>query len=49
MWDGALGIGAGAYVVGSLVNGLLDPNVGVVLVAAGGIRVIVSLWRRYKA
>ena len=49
MWDVALGIGAGAYVVGSLVNGLLDPNLGVALVAAGGVRVMLSLWRRYKS
>jgi len=49
MWDVAWGIGAGAYVVGSLVNGLLDPNVGVALVAAGGARVMWDLWRRYRS
>ena len=49
MWDVALGIGVGAYVVGSVVNGLLDPNVVVMLVAAGGVRVMVLLWRRHKS
>jgi glycerol uptake facilitator-like aquaporin len=49
MWDLALGIAAGAYVVGSLVNGLLDPNIGLVLAVTGGIRVILSLLRRYKS
>jgi hypothetical protein len=48
MWDLAWGIGATAYIAGSLVNGMLDPTVGVVLVAAGGVRVILDLWRRYK-
>jgi hypothetical protein len=49
MWDVAWGIGAGFYVVGSLVKGMLDPNVGLVLAATGGVRVIMSLWRRYKS
>lgn len=49
MWDLAWGIGAGVYVAGSLVNGMLDPIVGVVLVAAGGVRLMWDLWRRYKA
>jgi hypothetical protein len=47
--DMALGIGAGIYVVGSLINGLLDPIVGVLLVAAGGGRVMVALWKRYRS
>jgi hypothetical protein len=49
MWDIAWGIGAAAYVAGSLVNGMLDPRVGVLFVAAGGARVIWDLWRRYKS
>jgi hypothetical protein len=49
MFDIVWGIGAGFYVAGSLVKGLLDPNLGVVLVAAGGARVMWDLWRRYKS
>lgn len=49
MWDLAWGIGAGYYVIGSLVNGMLDPAFGVVLVAAGGSRIMLDLWRRYRA
>jgi hypothetical protein len=49
MWDMMWVIGAGAYVVGSLINGMLDPTVGVLLVAAGGGRVMLALWRRYKS
>jgi hypothetical protein len=49
MWDLAWGVGATAYVIGSLVNGMLDPGVGVALVAAGGVRVAWDLWRRYRS
>lgn len=48
MWDLAWTIGAGMYVIGSLVNGLLDPYLGCLLVAAGGGRVMLALWRRYR-
>jgi hypothetical protein len=49
MWDIAWGIGASAYVAGSLVKGLLDPNLGVLLVATGGVRVMWSMWLRRKS
>jgi hypothetical protein len=49
MWEIAWGVGAGAYVAGSLAKGLLDPIVGVFLVAAGGARLMWALWRRYKS
>ena len=49
MWDLAWGVGAGIYVVGSLVNGMLDPALGVLLVATGGGRVIRALWKRYRS
>ena len=49
MWDLTWGIGAGAYVVGSLVNGLLDPILGYLLVAIGGGRLMLALWRRYRS
>lgn len=49
MWDLACGLGAGLYVIGSLVNGMLDPALGVVLVAVLGSRVTLALWRRYKS
>ena len=48
MWDIAWGIAAGAYVAGSLVKGMLDPLLGVFLVAAGGARLMWDLWQRYK-
>lgn len=46
MLDLTWGVGAGFYVVGSLVNGLMDPTLGVVLVAIGGFKVMHSIWRR---
>ena len=49
MWDFAWGVGAGVYVIGSLVNGMLDPTVGALLVAAGGARVMWALWKRYRS
>lgn len=49
LWDLAWGVGAGMYVVGSLVNGLLDPVLGCLLVATGGGRVMLALWRRYRS
>jgi hypothetical protein len=49
MWDIAWGIGASAYVAGSLINGMQDPNIGILLIAAGGARVLWSLWLRYKS
>jgi hypothetical protein len=49
MLDLAWGIGAGCYVIGSLVNGLLDPVLGCLLVAIGGGRVMLGLWRRYRS
>ena len=49
MWDLACGLGAALYVVGSLVNGMLDPTLGVLLVAVLGSRVMLALWRRYKS
>jgi hypothetical protein len=47
--DLAWAVGAGFYVVGSLVNGLLDPVVGCLFVATGGGRVMLALWRRYRS
>jgi len=47
LWDLVWGIGAGFYVVGSLVNGLLNPVLGCLLVAIGGVRVMLGLWSRY--
>jgi hypothetical protein len=49
MLDLAWGIGAGVYVVGSLVNGLLDPVLGCLLVATGGGRVMLAVRRRYRS
>lgn len=49
MWDLAWGISAGFYVIGSLVKGLLDPTVGCLLVAIGGGRLMLDLWRRYRS
>lgn len=49
MWDFTWGVGVGFYVVGSLVNGLMDPTLGVVLVATGGFKLMHSLWRRYRS
>jgi len=49
MWDLAWGITAGFYVIGSLINGMLDPVVGCALVAIGGGRVMLGLWKRYRA
>lgn len=49
MWDLTWGLGAGMYVIGSLINGLMDPTLGVLLVAIGGAKLMLSLWRRYKA
>ncbi len=49
LWDLVWGMGAGYYVVGSLVNGLMDPMVGVLLVATGGGRVMLAIWRRYRS
>jgi hypothetical protein len=49
MFDIAWGIGAGIYVAGSLVKGLLDPDLGILLVATGGVRLMWDLWRRYKS
>jgi len=49
MWDIAWGIGAGAYVAGSLVKGMLDPLLGVFFVAAGGARLMWDLWQHYKS
>ncbi len=49
LWDLVWGIGAGFYVVGSLVNGLLNPVLGCLLVAIGGVRVMLGLWSRYRS
>ena len=49
MWDFTWGVGVGLYVVGSLVNGLMDPTLGIVLVATGGFKLMHSLWRRYRS
>ncbi len=49
MLDLVWGIGAGMYVVGSLINGMLDPLFGCLLVAIGGGRVMLALWKRYRS
>ncbi len=49
MWDLTWGVSAGFYVVGSLINGLMDPTIGVALVAIGGFKLMHSLWKRYRS
>ncbi len=49
MWDLTWSAGAGFYVIGSLVNGLMDPMLGIVLVATGGFKLMHSLWKRYRS